>query len=88
MVGVYSRTEGRGEPAAAPADAGEALLAADFAALRGDWATAFALGIDAVRQSTGDERDAARDRVLDYFLLAGDDESVPKARSALANALF
>jgi putative thioredoxin len=88
MVGVYSRTEGRDEPAAPPVDLDGVLLAADFAALRADWPGAFEQGISAVRQSAGDERDGARDRVLDYFLLAGDDPSVPKARSALANALF
>lgn len=88
MVGLYARTEGRDEPVAPRLDTAEELLAADFAALRGDWPGAFAHGIAAVRQSGGEDRDTARDRVLDYFLLAGDDESVPKARSALANALF
>jgi putative thioredoxin len=89
MVGLYSRTEGQPEPASpAPDDVDALLLAADFAALRADWPAAFDLGIGAVRRSAGDERDVARARVLDYFRLAGDDASVPKARSALANALF
>ena len=73
---------------AAGAGADARLLAADFAALRNDWPTAFALGIDAVRRTSGDEREAARARVLEYFLLAGDDPAVPKARTALASALF
>ena len=64
------------------------LEAADFAALRNDWPTAFALGIDVVRVTSGDDREAARARVLEYFLLAGDDPAVPKARTALASALF
>jgi putative thioredoxin len=89
MVGLYARTDGLEEPvAAAVDDPTAALLAADFAALRADWPAAFDLGIRAVRMSAGEDRDAARSRVLDYFLLAGDDEAVPKARSALANALF
>ena len=88
LVGLYVRTDGAEEPALEPDDPTVALLAADFAALRSDWARAFDLGIGAVRASSGDDRDAARSRVLDYFLLAGDDPGVPKARTALASALF
>lgn len=84
MVGLYSRTDGIDEPAAGAAG----LVAADFAALRNDWPSAFALGIDVVRATSGDEREAARARVLEYFLLAGDDPAVPKARTSLASALF
>jgi len=84
MVGLYARTEGVTEPAGDD----PTLVAADFAALRGDWPRAFALGISAVRVAAGDEREEARQRVLDYFLLAGDDPAVPKARTALASALF
>jgi putative thioredoxin len=84
MVGLYSRTDGRDEPAEGAAG----LEAADFAALRNDWPSAFALGIDVVRVTSGDEREAARARVLEYFLLAGDDPAVPKARTSLASALF
>jgi putative thioredoxin len=84
MVGLYARTDGLDEPAA---DA-TGLLAADFAALRNDWPAAFALGIDVVRATSGEEREAARARVLEYFLLAGDDPAVPRARTSLASALF
>jgi putative thioredoxin len=84
MVGLYSRTDGRDEPAEGAAG----LEAADFAALRNDWPTAFTLGIDVVRATSGDDREAARARVLEYFLLAGDDPAVPKARTSLASALF
>lgn len=84
MVGLYARTDGRDEPAAGTTG----LEAADFAALRNDWPVAFALGIDVVRVTAGDDREAARARVLEYFLLAGDDPSVPKARTSLASALF
>jgi putative thioredoxin len=86
LVGVYARTEGIDEPTGEDAESRQ--LAADFAALRGDWSQAFTLGIDAVRLTSGDERDSARARVLEYFVLAGDDPSVPKARTALASALF
>ncbi len=84
MVGLYERTDGVPEPAGDD----PALVAADFAALRGDWARAFDLGIASVRSAAGDEREAARQRVLEYFLLAGDDPGVPKARTSLASALF
>jgi putative thioredoxin len=85
LVGLYARTEGKDEPTG---DEAVSLLAADFAALRGDWSSAFELGISVVRSTADDDRDAARARVLEYFLLAADDPAVPKARTALASALF
>ena len=85
LVGLYARTEGKDEPTG---DEVVSLLAADFAALRGDWSAAFDRGIAVVRSTAGEDRDAARARVLEYFLLAGDDPAVPKARTALASALF
>ncbi len=84
MVGLYERTEGVQEPQGDE----PALVAADFAALRGDWSRAFRLGIGAVRAAAGDDRESARQRVVEYFLLAGDDPEVPKARTSLASALF
>lgn len=84
MVGVYQRTDG----VTPPVGDEPALVAADFAVLSGDFPRAFDLGIAAVRAAAGEEREAARQRVLEYFLLAGDDPSVPKARTALASALF
>ncbi len=85
LVGLYARTEGKDKPTG---DQAVSLLAADFAALRGDWSSAFELGISVVRSTADDDRDAARARVLEYFLLAADDPAVPKARTALASALF
>ena len=87
LVGLYARTTDATEPTN-PQTADERLLAADFAALRGDWALAFDLGIGVVRVTAGDDREAARQRVLDYFAVAGPDPSVAKARTALASALF
>jgi putative thioredoxin len=84
MVGLLERTDGI-EP---PIGDEPALVAADFAALSGDWDRACTLGIDEVRRSAGADRDAARARVLEYFVLAGDDPAVAKARTALASALF
>lgn len=83
LVDLYARTEGQEESVDAPL-----LVQADFAALRGDWAQTFDVAITAVREASGEEREAARARVLEYFLIAGDDPSVVRARTALASALF
>jgi putative thioredoxin len=83
LVDVYARTDGKPEPADAPL-----LVAADYAVLSGDWERAFELSIAAVRETTGEEREAARQRVLEFFQMAGDDPSVARARTALASALF
>ncbi|MEI6361681.1 MAG: tetratricopeptide repeat protein [Actinomycetes bacterium] len=88
-VGLYGRTEAVAEPSITAASTSqEQLLAADFAALGNDWPRAFELVIGAVRQTSGDEREAARQRAIEFFMLAGDDPAVPKARTALASALF
>ena len=89
LVRLYRRAESL-PPVADPVagDPTSLLAAADSAAIAGEWAAALGWGVDAVRATSGDERDAARARVLDYFLLAGDDPSVPAARRALAAALF
>ena len=75
-----------------PAEVGDAftleLAAADLDAGGGDWAGAFARLVDLVRASSGDERNVARQRLLDFFELAGDDPAVQPARIALASALF
>lgn len=83
IVDVYARTDGQPEPTDAPL-----LVAADYAVLAGDWERAFELGITAVRETSGDDREAARQRVLEFFQMAGDDPAVARARTALASALF
>jgi putative thioredoxin len=87
MVGLYKRTDGREMPSA-PTTVEDSMLAADFAALEGDWPSAFALLIESVRRTSGDERDVVRTRLLELFTIAGDDPSVPSARTALASALY
>lgn len=80
LVSLYQRTEST--------SGDDPLAEADTAALAGDWQRAFDLAIAVVRMSAGDERERARQRVIDYFAIAGDDPAVVKARSALASALF
>ena len=65
-----------------------ALREADLAAASGDWATAFAALIAEVKATSGDDRDRARERLVQLFAMAGDDPAVAPARVALASALF
>ena len=87
MVGLYKRTDGLEAPVS-PQGIEQLLLAADFAALEADWPTAFALLVDGVRATSGDERDAVRARLIELFVVAGDDPAVAPARTALASALY
>jgi len=65
------------------------LDAADMELIEGDTAAAFARLIDAVRRSSGSDRDAARGRLLELFAIIGEsDPLVGKARRDLASVLF
>jgi putative thioredoxin len=65
------------------------LRAADATFLMGDFADAFALLIEHLKNVTGAQRDQTRERVLELFEIAGPAEpAVVKARIALTNALF
>jgi putative thioredoxin len=91
MVGLYRRTDGRTEPDLGPGDPADVQAQvdrADFEGLQGNWAGAFARLIACVRATSGPDRDLARARLLELFLVAGDDPAVPPARTALASALF
>jgi putative thioredoxin len=88
-VGLYRRTEGSsgtGEPQ--PGDLAGQLAAADVEALEGRWSDAFSRLTAMVRATSGAERDEVRARLLELFLIAGDDPAVAPARTALASALF
>lgn len=95
QVALFRRTEGtdpvavmaaaEAEPDSLPAQA----LAADVELLSGRSEVAFARLVALVRRTSGDERAAARDHLLDLFRLVGDqDPAVIKARMSLASALF
>lgn len=91
MVGLYQRTENLEAQAARGAAADDVpgqLAIADLDAISGSWAEAFDRLIALVRTTSGDDRDAVRARLLELFLVAGDDPAVPRARTALASALF
>ena len=92
MVDLYERTDGIDLDSAiahaSPEDIESQLQAADARALQGAWSEAFALLIELVSRTSGDERERLRNRLVELFTLAGDDPSVPAARTALASALF
>jgi putative thioredoxin len=72
-----------------PDDVAAQTAAADLDLLGGHVENAFLRLIDLVRRTSGDERDRAREHLIELFGLVGsDDERVVKARTSLANALF
>jgi putative thioredoxin len=73
----------------APDDIAAQLAAADYAVAGGDVEAAFTRLLDTLRRTSGDERDAVRDRLVEYFEILGpDDPRVGPARRQLASALF
>ena len=89
MVGLYRRSENATlNPDAATDDVDAQLDLADADALNSDWAAAFARLIATVKATSGDDRNRARTRLLELFVIADDDPAVAPARTALASALF
>jgi putative thioredoxin len=91
-VNLLQRTDGRDlaqdiEKMTIETDA--VLRAADATFLMGDFADAFALLIEHLKNVIGAQRDQTRERTLELFEIAGPtDPAVVKARIALTNALF
>jgi putative thioredoxin len=72
-----------------PADVTLQLAAADLLLAGNRVDLAFSRLLDLVRRSAGDDRDLARERLLEYFdLLGPDDPRVGEARRQLTRALF
>ncbi|MDJ0341479.1 tetratricopeptide repeat protein [Streptomyces sp. H10-C2] len=72
-----------------PADVAAQLAAADLDLVGGHVEDAFGRLVDTVRRTAGDDRDAARLRLLELFDVIGtDDPRVVTARVALARVLF
>ncbi|MFE6663796.1 tetratricopeptide repeat protein [Streptomyces sp. NPDC057697] len=79
----------RAEAAANPADVAAQLAAADLDLVGGHVEDAFGRLVETVRRTFGDDRDAARVRLLELFEVIGpDDPRVGAARTALARVLF
>ncbi|MGW7263439.1 tetratricopeptide repeat protein [Streptomyces sp. NPDC054842] len=79
----------RKDAAERPGDVPAQIAAADLDLVGGHVEDAFGRLIEAVRRAAGDDRDAARLRLLELFEVVGaDDPRVTAARRALARALF
>ncbi|MFF7021758.1 tetratricopeptide repeat protein [Streptomyces klenkii] len=73
----------------APGDVQAQIAAADLDLVGGHVEDAFGRLIDTVRRTTGEDRNAARVRLLELFEVIGaDDPRVSAARTALSRALF
>lgn len=95
QVGLLQRTEGadlQGARAAAaehPTDVAAQGLVADLDVLGGHVEDAFLRLIDLVRATAGEEREQAKNHLLQLFAVVGShDERVRKARTSLMSALF
>ena len=95
QVGLMRRTEGvdpvaaRAAAAANPTDVEAQILVADLDLLGGHVEDAFARLVDTVRATSGDERNQAREHLLELFEVVGaGDERVATGRRALMSALF
>ncbi|MBB2890288.1 tetratricopeptide repeat protein [Flexivirga oryzae] len=95
QVKLLKRTAGvdlntaRAAAADAPTDIEKQTLVADLDVLGGHVEDAFARLIDLVKATTGDERNAAREHLVQLFDVVGPtDDRVKKARTALMSALY
>ncbi|MFF3456399.1 tetratricopeptide repeat protein [Streptomyces sp. NPDC002730] len=79
----------RQEAAENPTDVQAQIAAADLDLVGGHVEDAFGRLVETVRRTAGEDRDAARVRLLEVFEVVGpDDPRVTAARSALARVLF
>ncbi|HEX5495547.1 MAG TPA: tetratricopeptide repeat protein [Mycobacteriales bacterium] len=87
ITGYRADTVARAD--ARPTDVDAQLAAADLEVAEGDAAAGFARLVAVVRSTAEDDRDRARRRLLDLFVVVGDEDTrVLKARRDLASALF
>ncbi|MFE9119481.1 tetratricopeptide repeat protein [Streptomyces sp. NPDC007172] len=79
----------RKDAADKPSDVAAQIAAADLDLVGGHVEDAFGRLVETVRRTFGDDRDAARVRLLELFdVIGGDDPRVSAARTALARVLF
>jgi putative thioredoxin len=91
QVDLLSRIDAQGGVAAdpEPGDVRAQLAAADLAFAADDADGAFTRLLELLSRTTGDDRDAVRQRLIEYFdLLGPDDPRVAPARREMARALF
>jgi putative thioredoxin len=88
-IGSADLASAQAAAAASPDDLEAQLLLADLELGAGDLEGAYARLLGLVRQGPGPVRDAARERLLELFLVVGADHpAVVKARRDLTSALF
>ena len=85
-----AEAEPTGEPAGqgASGEIAAQLEAADAQMNAGDAAGAMSRLLGVVAEASGEDRDAARARLVEYFAILGDDPLVPAMRSKLATLLY
>ena len=88
-----AEAEPTGEPAGkgaqtASGEVAAQLEAADAQMNAGDAAGALSRLLGVVAETSGEDRDAARARLVEYFAILGDDPLVPAMRSKLATLLY
>lgn len=85
-----AEAEPTGEPAGqgASGEIAAQLEAADAQMNAGDAAGAMSRLLGVVAEASGEDRDAARARLVEYFAILGDDSLVPAMRSKLATLLY
>ncbi len=88
-----AEAEPAGEPAGQGAQAASGEIAAQLEAAdaqmnAGDAAGALSRLLGVVAETSGEDRDAARARLVEYFAILGDDPLVPAMRSKLATLLY
>ncbi len=94
QVRLMKRTEGvdavaaRAAAEASPTEVAAQVLVADLDVLGGHVSDAFGRLVDLVRVTSGDERNAAREHLLQLFEIVGPTDEVTAARRALMSALF
>ena len=91
QVDLLARVDAAGEPAGEPAsdDVAGQLAAADLALVGGESEAALRRLLDLLVRTSGDDREAVRQRLIEYFELLGpDDPLVGPARREMARALF
>jgi putative thioredoxin len=94
QIQLLRRAEAAGPDAIAtadadPQDAGAARAAADVELAQGQVDRAFDRLLEVIRSTTGEDRDSAREGLIELFALVGDDDSrVVSARKRLTSALF
>lgn len=88
-TGQLDQQSVRAQAEQSPADVEAQLAVADLDVLQGQVEEAFSRLIDLIRETSGDERDVVRKRLVEYFeILGNEDPRVPAARRSLANALY